>query len=187
MEKLEILKFLIMNKETKYSIRSISKIRDVNYKSAYLALHELEREGCVDIEKIGNTKLVRFNFNFTESVFLVEYEKREELIKKKDFKVIYESLAKLPFSYIVLLFGSYAKKTQSKGSDIDLMTIGGEEKEILSKIRLFPLNIHHTNLTETEFNIMARSKDFTVVSESMKNNIILIGIEEYYRLINNVG
>jgi len=32
---------------------------------------------------------------------------------------------------------------------------------------------------------MAKSKEFTVVSEAIKNNIIFIGIEEYYRLLSN--
>jgi hypothetical protein len=32
---------------------------------------------------------------------------------------------------------------------------------------------------------MAKSKEFSVVSEVIKKNIILIGIEEYYRLLGN--
>jgi len=36
------------------------------------------------------------------------------------------------------------------------------------------------------FSAMAKSKEFTVISEILKNNIILIGIEEYYRLLKNV-
>ena len=32
---------------------------------------------------------------------------------------------------------------------------------------------------------MIQSKEFTVGSEAMKNNIILIGIEDYYRLLKN--
>jgi len=34
---------------------------------------------------------------------------------------------------------------------------------------------------------MARSREFTVVSGALKSNIILIGIEEYYRLLSNAG
>jgi hypothetical protein len=33
---------------------------------------------------------------------------------------------------------------------------------------------------------MERSKDFSVVSEAIKRNIILVGIEDYYRLMENV-
>jgi hypothetical protein len=34
---------------------------------------------------------------------------------------------------------------------------------------------------------MSKSREFTVVSEALRNNIILIGIEEYYRLLSNAG
>jgi hypothetical protein len=32
---------------------------------------------------------------------------------------------------------------------------------------------------------MLKSKEFTVVSEAVKHNILLFGIEDYYRLMNN--
>lgn len=34
---------------------------------------------------------------------------------------------------------------------------------------------------------MAKSRELTVVSEAMKKNIILIGIEDYYRVLENAG
>ena len=33
---------------------------------------------------------------------------------------------------------------------------------------------------------MAKSREFTVVSEAIKRNILLVGIEDYYRLMENV-
>jgi len=48
------------------------------------------------------------------------------------------------------------------------------------------LDIHLTILNFEEFMDTAMSKEFTVVSEAMKNNIILVGIEDYYRVLNNV-
>jgi hypothetical protein len=33
---------------------------------------------------------------------------------------------------------------------------------------------------------MANSKEFSVVSEVLKKNIILVGIEEFYRVMRNV-
>jgi hypothetical protein len=33
---------------------------------------------------------------------------------------------------------------------------------------------------------MLKTKEFSVVSEAIKNNIILVGIEDYYRLMENV-
>ena len=86
----------------------------------------------------------------------------------------------------MLLFGSYAKGTKTKHSDIDLLTISENENKISSVLSILPLKIHLTVLKPVEFISMARSKEFSVVSEALKKNIILIGIDEYYRLMQNV-
>ncbi|MBM4241617.1 MAG: nucleotidyltransferase, partial [Euryarchaeota archaeon] len=48
------------------------------------------------------------------------------------------------------------------------------------------LEIHLTFFTYEEFLSMAQSREFSVVLEAIKNNIILVGIEDYYRLMENV-
>jgi len=60
------------------------------------------------------------------------------------------------------------------------------EKEIQAAISLLPDKIHLTTVTYENFIHMAKSKEFTVVSEVLEGNIIIIGIEEYYRLLLNV-
>ena len=57
------------------------------------------------------------------------------------------------------------------------------EKEIQTITRLLPLNLHTNIFTETDFKHMKNSKEITVGSEAMKNNIILHGIETYYEMI----
>jgi len=94
-------------------------------------------------------------------------------------------LFELQFPFIALLFGSHTKGKANKHSDIDLLTIGGDEKEIRSIISLWPEKIHLTAITYKDFIHMAKSREFTAVSEAVKNNIILVGIEEYYRLLSN--
>ena len=185
-EKIEILKILIEKKEEKLNIRKISKLRRINYKSAYNALKKLENENLVDLNKIGNTTLCSFNNNFNETIFEAEYSRRKDLFKNKNFVIIHKRLAEIKFPFIALLFGSYAKKASDKHSDIGILTIGGGEKEIKATISLLPDKIHLTAISYEEFIHMAKSREFTVVSEAIKNNIILIGIEEYYRLLKNV-
>ena len=68
-EIIEILKLLISRREEKLSIRRISQIRDINYKSAYNALKALEREKLANLQKTGNTTICSFNNNFNELVF----------------------------------------------------------------------------------------------------------------------
>jgi len=184
-ETFEILRILVDNHEERFSIRKLSKLRDINYKSAYNAVKKLQDKGLVDLEKIGNTIICTFTRRFDPLVFEVEYQRKEDFKKNKDFNVICSRLEELKFQFVALLFGSYAKKSQGKGSDIDLLVISENEREVKRAVSLIPLKIHLTAVTNEEFDIMAKSKEFSVVSEAMKNNIILVGIEDYYRMIRN--
>ena len=181
-----ILKLLIENQGEIFSIRKISQLRKINYKSAYNVMIKLKIEGLVDFQRVGNATNCSFSKNFNSSVFNVEYERRNELIKNSNFRVIYESLNKISFPFIVLLFGSHAKKTATKHSDIDLMIISDNPKKIHEATSLIPLKIQAIPLTPQEFCSMAKSREFSVVSEAIKKNIIIIGIEDYYRLLENV-
>jgi predicted nucleotidyltransferase len=183
---IKILKLLLNNKEEVFTIKKIAERTEINYRIAYEKIKSLEKEGLVRVTKTGNTKVCKFTNKFDDKVFKAEYERRQELFKKnKDFKVLYRRLFELQFPFIALLFGSHAKGKATKHSDIDLLIVGGDEKEINSVISLWPEKIHLTSVTYKDFIYMAKSKEFTVVSGAIKNNIILIGIEEYYRLLAN--
>lgn len=181
-----VLKLLIEHQDEELSIRQISKLRKINYKSAYNAVKLLEQEGIITLKVLGNNSKCSFNRKFNERVFAVEYERRQELLlKNANFKVMYKDLKKINQDFILILFGSYAKGTQHKNSDIDLMLISEDEKLVEQELNLLPLNIHLIPLTKKEFNIMYIRKSFSVVSEAIKKNIVLIGIEDYYRLVEN--
>lgn len=182
---IKILKLLLENKEESFTIKKIAEKTGINYRIAYEKVLQLEKEELIAIKKAGNSKICTFTNNFNAKVFEAEYERRKELFKNKDFQVIHNRLSELKFQFIALLFGSQAKKTTNKHSDIDILIIDGNEKEIRTTLSLLPDKIHTTSISYEEFIAMAKSKEFTVVSEAIKNNIILIGIEEYYRLIKN--
>ncbi|HLC54943.1 MAG TPA: nucleotidyltransferase domain-containing protein [Candidatus Nanoarchaeia archaeon] len=187
-ETIEILKLLISNKQESYSIRKIALLRKINYKSAYQALKKLEKEGVVELKKTGNTIICSFNEKFNDLVFKAEYSRREDLFKDKNFSIMYEDISKIESPIIVILFGSQAKGTATKHSDIDLLLIADKEvsNKVQTEINIYNHKIHLTHVSYESFMRMVKSKEFSVVSEAIKNNIILIGIEEYYRLLKNV-
>ena len=91
--------------------------------------------------------------------------------------------------YVMLLFGSYAKGTRTKRSDIDLLFIVPDEREetyerdIQNIASMIPLKVHVNIFKEKDFLAMKNSKEHTVGSEAIKRNIILHGIDVYYGLI----
>ncbi|MGZ7043763.1 MAG: nucleotidyltransferase domain-containing protein [Methanobacterium sp.] len=184
-----LIRALIENEGQNISIAQLSKRSGMDYKNVYNSVKQLEKEGLLTLERFGNALNCILNKKIHPIIFEAEFERRKNLLTDKNLQILYKKLKSLNFSFIALIFGSYAKGTSSKGSDIDLMVIGekNREKEIERIISLLPLNIHFVFLNYGEFLGMGRSKEFTVVSEAMKRNIILIGIEDYYRLIENMG
>ena len=126
-----------------------------------------------------------FNNNYSESTYLAETSRLNLLLKDKNFQVIHNRLRKINSQFILLLFGSYANNKATRTSDIDFLLITNAAEDIEKEISLIPLNIHLTSITHEDFINMLKSKEQTVVSEALKNNIILFGIEDYYRLIKN--
>jgi len=186
----KIIQVLLERRGEMLSISKISRYSGIDYKNAYFIVNDLEEQGLVSVTKTGNTNLCRFTNRFGKAVFEAEHDRRRKIFdKKRDFLVIYRRLSGLNFPFIALLFGSHAKGKASKHSDIDLLIVCEEkrEQEIQEIFDMFPLKIHPTFTSFEDFMAMLKTKEFSVVSEAVKNNIILIGIEDYYRLMENAG
>ena len=176
---------LLIEDKHEYSIRQIALKRRINYKSAYNALQQLEEEGAVRIDKKGNISLCSFSEKFTPSTAIVERYRTEQIISKKKFRAIHNALASINSLFVAVLFGSQVKGTTSKHSDIDLLIVSRDDSQIQQELALLPLNLHITSVSVNEFIQMVQSREESVVSEVMKKNIILIGGEDFYRLLNN--
>ncbi len=185
--KIDVIRALIENKGV--SIRKVSEILDMDYKNTYSIVMELQKIGIVFLERFGNALRCSVNKMPLPLIFEAEHERREVVLKNSDLKMLYEKLKGLKFNFIAILFGSHARGGAKPGSDIDILIISEKNrpKDIEEKLSLLPLPVDATYLTPEDFIKMAMSKEFTVVSEAMKMNIILIGIEDYYRLVENVG
>lgn len=183
----KILRFLIENKERAFSMYELSKVIKIDYKLIHTNVKKLQKEGSIEVEDLKSQKRCSFRDNFNGDVFIVETERRSDILKKKEFKAVYEKLKTINKQFILFLFGSRIKKTDIKTSDIDLLLISNSEdsKKIEEKLEILPLKIHLTSITYESFIEMLKLREQTVVSEALKKNIILFGIEDYYRLIQN--
>lgn len=185
MNNTKILKYFLENKEEQFTINHIARILNLNYRIAHTQIKNLEKEKIIQTKRVGKSLLCSLTNNFNEKMYLAEYMRKEELIKNKDFNNVLQRYKKAKQNFILLLFGSYAKNNQTKHSDIDMLAITEDPKEIENITNLIPKKIHLTTVSYQEFINMKNSKEVTVGTEVMKNNIILIGIEEYYRLLQN--
>lgn len=184
----KILKYLISSDNEMQNISNIAKGANIDYKNTYNIIKNLQKDKIVNLKKIGNSNIVQFTKKLNPVVYEAEFNRREQIFKNKEIKAIFSYLENLYFPKIILLFGSHAKGLANRHSDIDLMVIANKNKqeEIERRLNTLPFDIDLLFFNYEEFISMAISKEFTVVSEAIKNNIIIHGIEEYYNLLSSI-
>ncbi len=187
----EVIKLLIENRDKELNINYVAKLLKKDYKNAHNIISRLSKMQLVKLQPFGRSHRVILLNRVHPLVFEAEYIRRNELLRNKDIAIMCDSFNRMHSKlYVLLLFGSYAKKTQTKHSDIDLMFIVPDaaedkmEREIQNIASILPLKIHMNIFRESDFKAMKNSKEITVGSEAMKNNIILHGIEPYYELLS---
>ena len=126
--------------------RYIAGKKFLNQKSVANALNGLEDEGFLKSATIGRNKEFSLNLGnldvlkniitAAEHVRTVNFLNKNPLIKEVVTK------AKPAFNGIVIIFGSYAKGAQKKGSDLDVFVAGTYEKDKVYKVsELYNLQI----------------------------------------------
>ncbi|MEK6951818.1 MAG: nucleotidyltransferase domain-containing protein [Nanoarchaeota archaeon] len=185
----KIISLFIKEKRPK-TIREIAKKIKADYKITHIAVQRLLNKGILLAETIGKSTLCRLNaIYYGIEIYEAENKKREDLLKNKNIKQLYkEVMKKVKTSFFMfIIFGSFAKGKQAKNSDIDIMFVSNEknfDEKIHNVFSLLPIKTHYLVFIEEEFIRMKNSKESNVVQEAIENNIILYGIENYYRLKN---
>lgn len=186
-----IIKFLIGHKHEELNILNISKALKMDYKNVYFIIKRLEKISLIKIETFGQSSRIKLNTLAHPLIFEAEFERRKNILKNKNLAVMLSNFERAIRSklYVLLLFGSYAKKAQTRSSDIDLMVICPEgledtfEKDMNRVAHSMPLPLHPLVVTENQFIEMIQAKESNVGQEAFKNNVILHGIEQYYEMI----
>jgi len=183
----KILKYLIENKESKSSIRKISQQLNTDYKNTFNIINCFPE--IISKEKIGNTNKIKLKLIPNKEIYSIEEKRTKEFLEKnKQLKLLHEDIMSINYPFfIVLLFGSYVKKTQTKKSDIDICIISDNKektKELISKFNLLPLPLEIQEFSFNEFESMVKTKEVNLSDEIIKKNILLYGIENYYNLIS---
>ena len=200
---LKIIELMRKNIDVGLTISQISKQLKIGYVPAHNHITEMEKEGIIKVLKIGNSKQCRLNLENQKTRHLLQEVdiKRKEQVFNKNHKVksvIEELISKLNEKYIseilsIVLFGSFAKESVNKQSDIDLMFIVSDlkdkniresiERECASyqyshNIKISPLI---TNIEELKK--MLNSKELNVGKETKEFGISLYGREIFWRVI----
>lgn len=186
-----ILKLFASRITEQFTIREIAKGLGQNYSIVYSAVQKLCRNHLLIKDK---HKTLSLNCKRNYQVLAhIEHLRAEEFLRKnKDIALFADETARttdLGF-YILLLFGSYAEGRQTRNSDIDILMVVENLKDV-EKTELQLRNISekygnvdcHVVSRESVREMISKRGKLNVVNESLNKHVIFFGAESYYRMI----
>jgi len=200
----KIIKLFYNDLYAEFTINELAKKTNISYSYVHRQVEELESKGILVVNQRTNRKYCKPNYNNPEvktSFVKISNQIAEDFLKKRDkiFFVVEKLLSVLPkktdFNLLsVILFGSLAKGTDSKKSDIDLFILVPSKKkydetidtECVALSRSFGIEINPMVSEPTNLLTMLKDKEHNVADEILKNKIILFGAEKFWELILEV-
>lgn len=174
--------------DKEYYIREVQKMLVISPRTSQLILDDLENKGILESKikgKIRSYKLKRNSLSQRYIIFAEQYKTIAFLEKKLFVKEIIEKIS--PFiDGIGLIFGSYAKGTANKDSDLDIFVVGSYNNKEVNKIsKIYGIDIsvkcYSLKIFEKNFN-----KD-ALIREVLKNHIIFLNTEQFIRIVFEYG
>jgi predicted nucleotidyltransferase len=194
---LKVVDLLARNKGRKFTINEIARILKSHYSFLHRTINKLTDEDVIIKEAAGSAYLCSINLSNEKTFALIqlsEIEKKNEFYNSnKEIKVMLEDFvcsAKLLNPISIVLFGSYAKGTATKESDIDILLISKTKIDkkidnIVNKIikEMYAKYGKEINVILMSIKDFKKQKDKDVIKEIIKDHCILYGVEKFVNLV----
>lgn len=192
----QILTFLLSNPEEQLTIRGIAKRLNKSYTLIYNNIANLEKKDIIRKQDVPPGKIVRLNEFAPLEIFVdIELKRKNEFLKKFPWiEIMLRDILSSAknFFFILLVFGSYAKGIQTIKSDLDLLIILQDKKDI-NNIE-DAINRAYTKIKKgvnfidiNDFMEMIKNpSELNIGNEAKKHHIILYGVEPYYQLLKRI-
>ncbi len=187
----QILQLLLSRPEERLSIRQIARILGKSYTLTYNNIQVLLKRKILESHILLPAHMIQIKEDAPANIIIdMERKRTEVFLEKHQWIKLYlnDALnAATPF-FIMIVFGSYAKGTETKASDLDLLLITPSKKEIAviehaaqqyTKVKKSVMVVDMQSFTE----MIKNPKILNVGNEARKYYIILYGAEQYYQLV----
>lgn len=200
----KILRLFYDNLHAQFTINEIAKKVGVSYSYVYKQVEELKNRDILLIEQRSNRKYCKPNYKNPDvrtNFVKISNQIADEFLKKRDkvFLIVEKLLSVLPqktdFNLLsIVLFGSLAKGTDFKKSDIDLFVLIPSKKKYDESIEMecvalskgYGIEINPIISEPANLLTMLREREQNVGKEILKNKIILFGAEKFWELVFEV-
>lgn len=168
---LEIISLFRGNYKDRFYLREISKLSKLPLKTCQNTLLNLEKVKILKSKIEGKNKYFSLNLENIKTKFYLQqaeiYQADLFIEKHPQFKMFLKSLKT---TSPIIVFGSFAKFTADKNSDLDLLIISEEELKL--SFHLLPFKPHKINVSEKTF-LKALKEQEDLIKEIEENHIIL--------------
>ena len=190
----KIMEIVLPQPFSVYSVKMISKLINSSYALTYDSVKTLLKKDIIKAEKVGNSLNCRLNLSANPQILAISSLLfSQKFLDKASFAFIVDEIKdKLSdFIYMMILFGSYAKKTATRKSDIDLLFVVQNKLDIEKLKKRISSVLSLTNkkaefeVVTSEWLIKMFEEKNTVGREVLNSSIILHGAEQYYTMVNS--
>ncbi len=185
---LQIISLFTNGFDREYYIREVEKLLKISPRTAQLILEDLENKGIIESKVKGKIKSYKLKINELSNRYLTFVEQYKSIAFMEKNLLVKEIIEKInPFiDGIGIIFGSYAKGTSSKESDLDIFVAGHYEKEEIKKvsrnlgieisIKCYPLKTFKKNVNQD-----------ILLKEVLKNHIVFKNTELFIQKVLKNG
>jgi uncharacterized protein len=165
-------------------IREAAGLLDVSPRTAQLILADLEKRGVLTAETRGKNKSYRLLKNDLSARYLTLTEQYKAVTLMKSNMMIREVCWRLRpcIDGLAIIFGSYAKASATKDSDLDILIVGNADIPEMRQVgRTIGVRLHVLNYTRNTFRSGVRTDLF--LQEVLRSHIVFIGSEEFVDVV----
>ena len=185
---LQVLSLFTNGFDKEYYIREVEKILKISPRTAQLILEDLENKGIIESKIRGKIRPYKLKISDLSRRYLTFVECYKSIAFMEKNLLAKEVIEKIsPFiNGIGIIFGSYAKGTFKKESDLDVFVAGDYEKEEIKKVsrnlgievsvKCYPSKIFEKNINHD-----------ALLKEILKNHIIFKNAELFIEKVLKNG
>lgn len=185
---LQILSLFTSGFGREYYIREVEKLLKISPRTAQIILGDLENKGILESKTRGKIRAYALKRNSLSQRYVAFAEQYKAICFFEKSLIIREIIEKTsPFiEGIGIIFGSYAKGTAGKDSDLDVFIAGKCKEEEIKKVsriygidisvKCYPLKIFEKNLAVDNLLI-----------EILKNHIVFLNAEQFTGMVLKNG
>ena len=157
-------------------IREIGEKLDIIPSTVMRTIKRLEEDKVVDFKKTGKNKtyFLKDTIEAQSYLFMAEHYKLMKVSQNPKLRRLVNQLKNQTSGELIVLFGSQAKGSATKTSDVDVYVETSSPK-LRTKLRELS--------SELSIKIGKLSKDDLLSKEIIKNHIIIQNVERFYRII----